>query len=307
MGLGLCFGFLPAIREESIANMANLQFFLVAASFWVLLAIPRTRTGRGLSAAFLVATAASTIVGFVLFPLALLRLLDRRSRMPAVMFLAVQTLHGIVIVIVKPKRQIGIPASLHDVAHTFVYDVLASQFFGGPFGDVRHGRLVLLAIAVVAIISIGLLVVYRPHDARGQLIVAIGALILAGVTYVLEAKAQGTAPRYVVLPAFFTLYGVGIVADVASRLKLPANPARGRRTPSTHRAKVARPLAGVAALAVILSWGLSFSVPSYRDGGPRWSAAYARAQHACHGRQKAEKLPILPVGWTMTLPCSAVD
>ena len=136
---------------------------------------------------------------------------------------------------------------------------------------------------------------------------AIGAVILAGVTYVLEAKAQGTAPRYTVLPAFFTLYGVGIVADVASRLKLPANPACGRRTPSTHRAKVARPLAGVAALAVILSWGFSFSVPSYRDGGPRWSAAYARAQHACHGRQKAEKLPILPVGWTMTLPCSAVD
>ena len=49
VGLGLCFGFLPAIREESIANMANLQFLLVAASFWVMLAIPRTRQGRGLS------------------------------------------------------------------------------------------------------------------------------------------------------------------------------------------------------------------------------------------------------------------
>ena len=94
--------------------------------------IPRTEVGRGLSVVFLVATAASTIVGFVLFPVALLRLLDRRSRIPAVIFLAVQTLHGIVIVIVKPKRHIGIPASLHDVAHTFVYDVLASQFFGGP-------------------------------------------------------------------------------------------------------------------------------------------------------------------------------
>ena len=83
VGLGLCFGFLPAIRVETIANIANLQFFLVAASFWVLLVIPRTRAGRGMSVVFLVATAASTIVGFVLFPVALLRLLDRRNRLPA--------------------------------------------------------------------------------------------------------------------------------------------------------------------------------------------------------------------------------
>ena len=94
VGLGLCFGFLPAIRVETIANIANLQFFLVAASFWVLLVIPRTRAGRGMSVVFLVATAASTIVGFVLFPVALLRLLDRRNRLPAQIFVGVEALHG---------------------------------------------------------------------------------------------------------------------------------------------------------------------------------------------------------------------
>jgi hypothetical protein len=288
VGLGLCFGFLPAIRVETIANMANLQFFLVAASFWVLLVIPRTRAGRGLSVVFVVATAASTIVGFVLFPVALLRLLDRRNRLPAQVFVGVQALHGIVILIARPARNLQALTSLHNVVHHFVYDVVASQFFGGPFSDDHHPHLTLVVTGVVAIASIVLLFVNRPHDSRSELIVALGAIILGGATYVLEAATDYTLPRYAVLPAFFILFGVGIFADVALRLK-------GART-----------IAGVVGLAVVLSWGFSFPVTSYRDTGPRWSVAYAHAQRACHGAARVERLPILPVGWTMTLPCSAI-
>ncbi len=288
VGLGLCFGFLPAIRVETIANIANLQFFLVAASFWVLLVIPRTRAGRGMSVVFLVATAASTIVGFVLFPVALLRLLDRRNRLPAQIFVGVEALHGIVILIARPTRKLEALTSLHSVVHHFVYDVVASQFFGGPFSDNHHQHLTLVVIGLVAIASIVLLLVNRPHDARSELIVAVGTLILGGVTYLLEAVTDSTVPRYAVLPAFFLLFGVGIVADVALRLK------------------VARTIAGVVALAVVLSWALSFPVTSYRDTGPRWSAAYADAKRACHGATRVERLSILPVGWTMTLPCSAI-
>jgi hypothetical protein len=288
VGLGLCFGFLPAIRVETIANMANLQFFLVAASFWVLLVIPRTRAGRGLSVVFLVATAASTIVGFVLFPVALLRLLDRRNRLPAQIFVGVQALHGIVILIARPARNVQALTSLHNVVHHFVYDVIASQFFGGPFSENHHPHLTLFVIGVAAVASIVLLLFNPPHDARSELIVAVGALILGGVTYLLEAATDSTVPRYAVLPALFILFGVGIVADVAWRLK------------------VARTMTGVVALAVVLSWSFSFPVTSYRDTGPRWSVAYPDAQRACQGATRVERLPILPVGWTMTLPCSAI-
>jgi hypothetical protein len=292
VGLGLCFGFLPAIRVESIANMANLQFFLIAASFWVLLVIPRTRAGRRVSSVFLAATAASTIVGFLLFPVALLRLLDRRNRLPAAVFAAVETLHGIVILIAQPGRQAKVGASLPNMARGFVYDVISSQFFGGPFSNLHHRRLTLILIAVVAIASAVLLFVKRPHQVGEQLVVAAGALVLAGACYVLEVATQDTSSRYVVLPAFLVLFGVGIIADVAFQLK------------------GARPIAAVAALAVVLPWGISFHVVSERDTGPRWSAVYAQAQRACHGTTSSVHLQILPVlpvhFWTVTLPCSAI-
>jgi hypothetical protein len=60
------------------------------------------------------------------------------------------------------------------------------------------------------------------------------------------------------------------------------------------------------ALAVVLSWGFSYNVEPYRDSGPRWSSAYAAAKAGCRQGQKAEQLPILPVGWAVTLPCSAI-
>ena len=294
VGLGLCFGLLPAIRFESIANITNLQVFLVPTAFWVLLVIPRTKAGRVMSVVLLVATAASTIVGFLLFPLALLRLLNRRNRLPAAAFLATQSLHGIVILIARPSRHLvtGTPPS--SVASHFLYDVVASQFFGGQFDDLQHKHLTVLVIGVVVTASVVLLLVNRPYGARDQLIVAVGALVLGCVSYLSEALTDGPTARYAALAAFFILFGVGVVADVASRLK------------------VARPIAAVVALAVVLSWGFSFPVSSYRDTGPRWSNAYADAQRACHGTTKLVQVPILPISWggvpawSMTLPCSAI-
>ena len=116
----------------------------------------------------------------------------------------------------------------------------------------------------------------------------LGALVLGGVTYLVEAATQGATARYAVAPALFILFGVGLVSDVVSRLK------------------VARAIACIAALAVVLSWVLSFPVASFRDSGPRWSAEYALSQRACGGRQNVERVPILPLGWTLTLPCSAL-
>jgi hypothetical protein len=306
VGLGLCFGFLPAIRVESIANMNNLQFFLVAVSFWPLLAIPRTKWGRRLSVVLLVATASSTIVGLVLLPLGLLRVLDRRSRMPAVTFLAAQVLHGIVVLIAHPARQIGGPISFSAVEQTFVSNVLAGQFFGGPFYALRDRTLTVLAIEIVAVISALFLVVYRPRGAGGQLIVAAGALVLSAVTYVVETKTQGAWARYAVAPALFMLYGVAIVADIASRLKLRARRPHLGGARGQQRSRFAWPVTGVMALAVVLSWGFSYNVEPYRDSGPRWSSAYAAAKVGCRQGQKAEQLPILPVGWAVTLPCSAI-
>jgi hypothetical protein len=306
VGLGLCFGFLPAARVESIANMNNLQFFLVAVSFWPLIAIPRTRGGRRWSVVLLVSTASSTIIGLVLLPLGLLRVFDRRSRIPAAVFLFVQVLHGLIVLIAHPTRQIGGPISFAAVEQSFVTNVLAGQFFGGPFYALRERGLTLLAIEIVAVAAVVLLIAYRPRGVSGQLIVAAGALVLSAVTYVAETKTQGAWARYAVAPALFMLYGVAIVADIVSRLKLRARRPHLAGTRGQQTSRLAWPLAGVMALAVVLSWGFSYNVEPYRDGGPRWSASYAAARAGCREGQRTEQLPILPVGWAVTLPCSAI-
>jgi hypothetical protein len=204
------------------------------------------------------------------------------------MFAAVESLVGIVILVTGSGRRLA-PASPSDIAGHFIDNVVAGQFFGGPFDYLQHRELTLLAIGVAAIASIVLLLVDRPHSAVAQLVVALGALVLGGVTYLLEAATQGATARYAVAPALFILFGVAIVADVVSRLN------------------VARAIAGVAALAVALSWVLSFPAASFRDTGPRWAAEYSIAQRACDGRQTVdERVPILPIGWTLTLPCSAI-
>ncbi len=307
VGLGLCFGLLPAIRVESIAEMANLQYFLIATSFWVLLVEPRSKAGRWLSLVFLSATAASTILGIVLIPVAVIRLIDRRIRLasdlhrtdnsvsfhpsilPAAVFLAVEGLHAILILIVRPTRDLGWTVSFPDVAYHFVTDVIAGQFFGGPFYSLDHQTLTLWVINGVAIICVAALLSHWPRGASRQLVVAVGAIVLGALTYLTEAKTQGTVARYAVVPGFFVLFGVAIVADIASRL-------RG-----------VKPVAGVLVLGVVLSWAFSFSVPPYRYVGPHWSTEYSRAQSACKGKEGVvEQIPVLPEGWgTMALPCSA--
>ena len=267
VGLGLCFGFLPAIRVESIAEMANLQYFLIATSFWVLLVVPRSKAGRRLSMVFLFATAASTIVGIVLFPVAVVRLIDRRNRLPGAVFLAVQALHGIIILIVRPTRDLGYTVSYSNVAHHFATDVIAGQFFGGPFYSLDHQTLTLWIVNDVALICAVALIGRWPRGASRQLVVAVGAIVLSALTYLTEAKTQGTVARYAVVPGFFALFGVAIVADIASRLR------------------AAKPVAGVLVLGIVLSWAFSFSVPPYRSAGPHWSAEYLQAQHA-HAKGK---------------------
>jgi hypothetical protein len=290
VGLGLCFGLLPAIRVESIAEMANLQYFLIATSFWVLLVLPRTKAGRRLGVVFLSATALSTILGIVLFPVAVIRLIDRRNRLSGAAFLAVQGLHGIIILIVRPTRDLGYVVSLSDVAHHFVTDVIAGQFFGGPFYSLDNQSLTLWVVNDVAIICVAALVSRRPRGANRQLAVAVGAIVLGALTYLTEAKTQGTVARYAVVPGFFVLFGVAIVVDISSRLR------------------ALKPVAGVLVLGVALSWAFSFSVPPYRYLGPHWSTEYSQAQRACKGTKGVvEQIPVLPDGWgTMALPCSAL-
>ena len=286
VGLALCFGLLPAIRVESIANLANLQFFLVATGFWLLLVVPASGLGRALSAVFLMATAFTSILGIVLLVPMALRLLSRRSAAPALAFAVAQTAHVVIIVVASPGRLTAYTSPMK-VAPRYLVDVLGGQLFGEAFGSRDLKRLVtLLATICVALVAVTVARSARRETPRVW-IVALFA-VSSGAMFLVESVVEGIHPRYVVLPALLLMSALAVSAS------------------GLLRNRGTRPVVAVVVGAVVLAWVLSFPASAYRTTGPRWSETFTAAQHLCAGRSGDVAVPILPARWEMALPCSAV-
>jgi len=291
VGIGLCFALLPVMRYEGIANVANLQFFLVAASFWVLLVAARSKAGIVLSTGFLGLTAASTLVGFVLFPIAVVRLLKRTSPVPALVFLGCEVLHFAVVVVVRPKRVPLRSASLLSITEKFLKYVVANQLIG----SMDHLVLTCLVVGVAGALSLILVLLYWEPGTASSFTLGTATILIGGATYLLEALVDGTPPRYAVVPAMWMLFGIAIIADGAGHH-------RQCLQHSSHRKLPVRVNPAIMVGAVVIAWGIKFPASHFRETGPRWSTSYAKAERTCRAGE-TERIPIVPVGWSMTLLC----
>src|SRR5262249_35058210 len=82
--LGLSVPLVPALRTESINSVANLQFVLVFAAFWLFLASPRNAARTLLRCVALLLIGLSAPLMFVLIPLPIARWLRfGRGELPA--------------------------------------------------------------------------------------------------------------------------------------------------------------------------------------------------------------------------------
>lgn len=299
----------PTAGVEVLNNIANVQWYLLVASFWLLLWRPPSTSGTVGESVLLVATALSAPLSVLLVPLALGRLAATprgRAAVPVWLFG-----FALVLQLVAASSSLSQPGSFRaaPVAMLLAYAqrVSAVAFLGQRIGGalwVRTGWLwpLVTTAVLVAVLILGTSV--GAQRTRGLLLAtAAYSLGFFFATTVLRGNAEGllwpenaahaNGGRYTVVPLLL-IYGM--VAAFLDGL-----PLRGRQGLWRALQVMLLVLAAIAVLA-------DFRLPNGRSGGPLWEEALAGARPACPtDRNGTVPVAITPPGWTVEVPCHELD
>ena len=299
--VGLTVATTPTVAYELNANVVNLNWLLLATSFWVIASRRRGAAETTLRACVLALAALSTPLTAVMVPFAVVVTVRRRRRPDLVVLGAL--LGGLALQAAIAVGAVRAPASGRDYGHAtegFFVRVVGSLVLGERWlSDLFpvHTHLVIFG-SVAVVVAIAALA--RADRLRGDRAWFVGSAVFTAVlVYAVAAVARGTdwmpfaAPdgsftnagsRYEYVPIFLLTSAIVVLVD-RSRL-------------DWLKALVA----AWVLVVLVSSWGPTSS----RSAGPDWSAAVRQAQADCraHPDQAEALLPITPFTWRVAIPCS---
>jgi hypothetical protein len=310
---------LPIVGVETLDNVTNSIWFVLFASFWVLLWRPTTFPRAALAAAFLLGAALSNAAIIVFAPLAGLRLLAIRDRRDAIIVAAFA-----VGVAIQLAYSVGAPALGTEGTHlnaTFgrlfaphwdwnLVPAYAQRVIGGALAGQRLNGFVWENLGTGWEVALGLaLLAFAALSAfgrpRARVVVPLTVAASVGLFLVLgyrrpffgmqflwpQGSSNTTVTRYMVTPTLLLLSALFIQLDARPR---PFSPAWSR-------------LRLAAVLAVLVVALVSFEVgESHVRGSPTWTEAVDQGRARCGARNATEvRLPIAPQPfWYAALPCT---
>ena len=312
VALGLVTVLVPTAAAEVLGNTANLHWFLLWLTPWVLLCRPTSgRQGWALGAVLLV-VGLSEIQAVFFVPLLLVGLRDR-LRWPMAAGLVVGLAAQVAVVLTTGREAAesdsGTP-SLLDLVQGYGLHVFLQLWRPAStgVGDVlveQGWSLVVLAslpflLALVALVA--------GTSGRGELVTT--ATLLAGATvpfvagmvlnfrpflafsdFGFETLAIFAPLRYALVPSMFMLAAVVVVAD-----RLAQRPGR--------RGDV---LAGVLLVGLLGLGVVNMDAgPTNRSGYPGWTAGVAAAERECRGGADQVTIDVAPESWDVDLACADV-
>lgn len=254
----------PAVKVETAGNLANLQWFLLPACFWALLAPRGSRMEPAAAAVAGLATLTTPLV-LLLAPAAMLRgrsALRSRPVQAAACGLAVQGLA----MVAAPVSALGGVERNSRADRELLTLALATVLPGEPLGSALR-ELVVLLVVLVAVCA---LLLRARHRGIGVAALACAAAVLLFTAFYSGAEA----PRYAAAAT-----GLGAAALAVALV------GRERWLAAT----VLIPC-GLLALA-------TFRVDEYRTTGPSWHDAVAEARRVCTDARKHVDVPLSPQGW----------
>jgi hypothetical protein len=301
----------PTASLESIDSGTYVLWFMLFASFWLLIWRPRTTAGAVLGGLFLLFTALSTPEIWFFAPVALLRLIALRDRRDLLL------LAGWVI-----GSAAQVPAYVfsnettekalytHDIWTAFLQRVLNGAALGERLGGVGWdglgwALLIFLIVFAVAGLAIGL---WRT-EARARWFAALG-VVIAVAMFVLTVYQRavgpqmvwptdihfGNAGRYTIVPALL-LVSVGL-ALIDQLLRRP----RTERLPRFGPA-----IAGATIFILLFGLVYSFDVQeSTVRGTPHWKEALQGAAQQCEKEPAVTEVtvPTSPPPFGLYVPCT---
>lgn len=308
--LGLVPALVPTSASEVLGNAANLHWYLLWLTPWLLLHRPTSqRLGWVLGAVMLVVSL-TEIQALYFLPLALLGLRDRR-RLPVRVALAAGVLVQLVMALTVDRQADQGTPTLLDLVQGYGLHVFLQQLYPATYGvgDVlveRGWSLVVLASLPFLAVLAALLATTRGRDRRvltGTLLVGATAPYLVGMVlnfksflafddFGFETLAIFAPLRYAIVPAMFVLAAAVVVADRCF-----------------ERASLVARLLGVALLAGVIGLGVWHldAGPTKRTRERPWAVDVQRAAQRCDGTGLfIVQIRTSPESWEIYLECSEV-
>lgn len=298
----------PVGGLETIDSAAYVAWYMLFASFWILLWRPRTTSGAVLGGLFVFATALSSPGVWFFIPVALLRALAARDRRDLAILggCFAGALIQILAVIFSSYQGVE-PKWTGDIWTVLLQRVVDGAAFGLRLGGeawVQLGWPFLIVLTVLMVLGLGWGL--RRSDRSVRYLAALAlpiALIMFIVSIYQRAVAtpmlwpgnawNGSAGRYSLVPVMLLVSVIVAIVD---------------RSWNGHRWGERASWPGLAVVAVLLG-SMLISLPS-RDlaarGTPPWDASLNAAERACDRGEPEAAVPISPPGFALSIPCTAL-
>lgn len=300
----------PVASLESIGAGSYVLWYMLFASFWVLLWTPRTTGGSVLGGLFVLATGLSTPGVWFFAPVAALRLLAARDRRDGAILAGYTIGAAVQVPVLASNGENAVsPQWTNDIWTSYLQRVLDGGVLGerlGGFGWEQLGWGLLIALVLAALVALAWVARRSSLQVRAFTALAVGTSLLMFVASVYQRAvgAQvmwppdvyfGNAGRYAIVPALLLASAALVAIDRWPR-PLPGP----RQLPWVGLAAVA-----LVALAIVSSFHVAD--PAVR-GTPHWSEAVDSAIADCR-REGNETAPVntSPPGYALFVSCETLS
>lgn len=300
----------PVAGLESIDSAAYVPWYMLFASFWLLLWIPRRFATAALGGLFILLTGLSTPGLWFFLPLAALRAITVRGPRDLLIVSSYAVGAAVQIPVLALTDETAVePQWTADIWTTFLQRIVDGSLFGIRLGGEAWSHLgwpFLIVLTAAAAVALALGFRRAAPGARYLAAIAIATSLVMFVISLYqravgsqmiwpEGTFNSSGGRYSIVPALL-LVSAGLVL-LESWLR--------RRSPA------AKPLAWpVVVVTAVLAVAIGFSFWS-RDiaarGEPPWDATVDAAASACRTEHLTDiALPTSPPGFGIQLPCDDV-
>lgn len=297
----------PVGGLESTDSAAYVPWYMLFATFWILLWRPRTSATAGGAGVFALLTGLSTPGVWFFIPVAILRTIVIRDRRDGLLLAGYWAGAAVQVPILAFNEEEAVtPLWTHDIWTSYLQRVVDGAFLGLKLGGKaweHTGWGALLVILAVLIIALVFGVTRTNFTARLLALLAIPISLVMFVVSVYQ-RAVGaemvwpahvwteSAGRYAIVPVLLLFSVAAVMIDRRSRRR------EGEGRP--------RWLAWGLALLAVVAVAFSFHVedPEVR-GAPPWEASLDHSAEVCESEPPEAETGVAtsPPGWGLSIPC----